>query len=105
MKSPFAAAGLAAIFLSMSLGIAHAGPIERACMQSDRNAANRAVCSCIQQVANQTLGGADQRRAAKFFGDPDKANEVWLSKSHSDDAFWDRYKVFGSQAEAYCSGI
>ncbi len=105
MKPTFAATGLAALFLSMSLGAAHAGPIERACMQSDRDAANRAVCSCIQQVADQTLGGSDQRRAAKFFDDPDKANDVWLSKTRSDDAFWDRYKVFGSQAEAYCAGV
>lgn len=105
MKPTVASIGLAAVFLSVSLVTASAGPIERACMKSDRGAVNRAVCSCIQQVADQTLGGSDQRRAARFFGDPEKANDVWLSKTRSDDAFWDRYKVFGSQAEAYCAGV
>lgn len=105
MKPNFAAPGFAVTFLLASFGTAHAGPIERACLQSDRDAANRAVCSCIQQVADQTLGGSDQRRAAKFFDDPDMANDVWLSKTRTDDAFWDRYKVFGSQAEAYCAGV
>ncbi len=103
MTSTFAAAGLAAILLSLTCGSALAGPIERACLQSNRNAANRVICSCIQQVADQTLGGSDQRRAAKFFGNPEKANAVWQSKSRADDAFWDRYKIFGSQAEASCS--
>lgn len=105
MTLPFAAAGLAATMVIFSMGAAQAGPIERACLQSDRDAANRSVCRCIQQVADQTLGGSDQRRAAKFFGDPDKANDVWLSQTRADDAFWDRYKAFGSQAEAYCAGV
>ena len=74
-------------------------------MKSSRDAANRSVCSCIQQVADMTLGGNDQRRAAKLFNDPDKANDVWLSKSSADNAFWDRYKAFGSAAEASCAGI
>ncbi len=26
-----------------------------------------------------------------------------MSKSKSDDDFWDRYKAFGAQAEAYCA--
>lgn len=81
-----------------------AGPIERACLRSDRDAANRAVCSCIQQVADMTLTGGDQRQAAKFFADPERAQSVFLSKRASDDAFWDRYKNFGATAEAYCAG-
>lgn len=80
-----------------------AGPIETACLRSGRDAANRAVCGCIQEVADMVLRGADQRRAAKFFRDPNLAHSVWISQKPSDDAFWDRYKQFGEMAEAYCA--
>ena len=40
---------------------AEAGPIRNACLRTDKG--NRSVCSCIQQVADMTLRGADQRRA------------------------------------------
>jgi len=93
---------LAAAF-SLIAGAAVAGPIESACMRSDRSSANRALCGCIQQVADMTLRGSDQRRAAKLMKDPDLAHEVWVSKRGSDDAFWERYKAFGQQAEAYCA--
>lgn len=99
------AARVAALVFCMSAAPAFAGPIERACLSSNRDGVNRPVCSCIQQIADQTLGGSDQRRAAKLFNDPDQANDVWLSKKSADDAFWDRYKDFGSQVEAYCAGI
>lgn len=81
---------------------AFAGPIENACNRSDRKASGAAVCSCIQQVADSTLRAADQRRAAKFFNNPDKAHKVWTSKSNGDDAFWERYKNFGDMAQTYC---
>ncbi len=95
---------LAALSLPLMLATAQAGPIERACNASDRDAANRAVCSCIQKIADSSLNAADQRRAAKFFNDPDRAHETWISQTRSDDAFWDRYKAFGAQAETYCAG-
>jgi hypothetical protein len=79
-----------------------AGPIERACNKSDRDAANRSVCDCIQQAADSTLSNRDQRRAAGFFKNPEKAHRVWMSKTKSDDAFWERYKAFGAQAETLC---
>jgi len=81
-----------------------AGPISTACMKSNRRAANTALCSCIQQVADNTLAGADQRRASTFFRDPDKAQKVFLSQNRADDAFWARYKAFGAKAEQICSG-
>lgn len=93
----------AALALSLLSGAAFAGPIEKACNRSDRKAANRPVCNCIQQVADMTLQNTDQRRAAKFFTNPDKAHAAWMSKSSRDDAFWDRYKQFGAYAERYCS--
>jgi hypothetical protein len=96
---------LAAVFaVTLPAGLALAGPIERACMASDRAAGNRSLCGCIQQAADMTLSGSDQRRAAKFFKNPEAAHATWISQSASDDAFWERYKAFGSTAEAYCAG-
>jgi hypothetical protein len=102
MKSFLFAAAVAASFVVVP-GVVLAGPIERACMASDRGG-NRSLCGCIQQAADATLSGSDQRRAAKFFKDPENAHATWVSQSASDDAFWDRYKSFGSTAEAYCAG-
>ena len=103
MKPILFAALAAASFFNMS-GVALAGPIERACMASDRGAANRSLCGCIQQAADATLSGGDQRRAAKFFKNPEAAHATWVSQTASDDAFWERYKSFGQTAEAYCAG-
>jgi hypothetical protein len=104
MKNLILAAALVAAAIPLTATLVNAGPIERACLRSDRQAAGRAVCACIQQVADMTLRGADQRRAAKLINDPDTAHKVWLSKSAADDAFWERYKNFGATAEAYCAG-
>ena len=104
MKKPIFLATAVALAIPLFITAASAGPIESACNRSDRKAANPGLCGCIQQVADMTLRGSDQRRAASFFKDPDKANTVWLSKSKSDDDFWERYKAFGAQAEAYCGG-
>jgi hypothetical protein len=93
----------AAAFLPVMSSVAQAGPIEKACMASDRGG-NPALCGCIQQAADMTLSGGEQRRAAKFFKDPEAANATWVSQSKSDDAFWERYKSFGQTAEAYCGG-
>lgn len=104
MKTFLSGVALAALVFPVMSALAEAGPIERACLRSDRDAANRRVCSCIQQVADMTLRGSDQRRAAKFFSDPDRAHETWMSQRASDDAFWERYKTFGATAEATCAG-
>ena len=91
---------IAAILLTTPF--AEAGPIDNACIRSDRGARSPGLCGCIQQVANQTLSRSDQRRAASFFRDPHEAQEVRMSKSDRDNAFWARYKRFASTAEAYC---
>ncbi|KAF0174117.1 MAG: hypothetical protein FD162_1352 [Rhodobacteraceae bacterium] len=104
MKKPILFAVCLAVALPVFTSFAEAGPIESACNRSKRKASNRQLCHCIQQVADQTLRGADQRRAAAFFKNPDKAHSTWMSKRDSDDAFWERYKAFGAQAEAYCGG-
>jgi len=96
---------IVASLLALSLPMtALAGPVGDACLQSNRKAANRALCACIQQAADLTLQGSDQRRAARFFKDPDQAQQVRMSKSDSDNAFWARYKNFGETAAAYCAG-
>lgn len=104
MMKSILAATVVAFVVPFGAGVAQAGPIERACLGSDRQGAGRAICACIQQVADQTLLGSDQRRAAKFFADPDQAQQVRMSKSDADNAFWARYKSFGAMAEVYCAG-
>lgn len=104
MKTSVLLALFTALAIPVLTGCAAAGPIENACNHSNRKQANRQLCGCIQQVADQTLPRGDQSRAASFFKNPDKAHKVWMSKSKSDDAFWARYKAFGAQAEALCGG-
>ncbi|MBC9247063.1 hypothetical protein H4P12_10100 [Paracoccus sp. 11-3] len=93
---------IAAAAIVLTAPLAMAGPIDSACVRSDRARGNAPLCGCIQQVANQTLSRSDQRRAARFFREPHEAQEVRMSKSDSDNAFWARYKSFASRAEAYC---
>lgn len=76
--------------------------IQNACMRSDRPAASRALCSCIQDAANMTLSTKDQRMAADFFADPHQAQVIRQSDRRSHELFWERYKRFGETAEAYC---
>ena len=104
MKKPVLLATLAVASLTLLSTAAAAGPIQSACLRSDRPGATRAMCGCIQEAADQTLSNSDQRRAAAFVKDPDKAHKVWLSKSDRDDEFWERYKNFGATAEAFCAG-
>ncbi len=93
---------IAAAAVMMTAPLAMAGPIDSACIRSDRARGNAPLCGCIQQVANQSLSRADQRRAADFFRDPHQAQVVRMSKSNADNAFWARYKKFAGAAEAYC---
>lgn len=85
-------------------GAATAGPIEQACLRSDRQAVSLAACSCIQGVADFTLEARDQRKVAGFFKDPERAEKARAADSKSDEAFWARYEAFGTQAEVYCGG-
>lgn len=78
------------------------GDVAKACIAADRDAANPALCSCVQQVANQSLSAADQRRAAGFFGNPDDAQDTRQSDRAGDEAFWGRYRAFATRAEGSC---
>ncbi len=80
-----------------------AAQIKRACLASDRSAATRQRCSCIQRVANQALTRSDQKQVAQWFKDPHQAQELKMSQTERDDALWDRYQVFGQMAQAICS--
>ena len=93
---------LAAGFLAATTSYIPAGTIETACLQSGRQAASRTLCGCVQDVADLTLSRSDQRKAAKFFHDPQQAQDIRMSKRASDDAFWDRYSTFGEAAQVYC---
>ena len=79
------------------------GLIERACVKSDRKAANRVTCNCVQKVANVKLSRSDQKLAAKFFKDPHMAQEVRQSDRAGHERFWLRYKEFGELAAQHCS--
>ncbi len=78
------------------------GPINSACMGSGRNEASGTLCGCIQAIADDTLTGGDQRKAARFFRDPHEAQVVKMSKTTYDDEFWDRYQDFATRAERSC---
>lgn len=100
--SLFAAATAAALAFSIPAA-AVAGPVENACNRSDRPGATRAMCRCIDQVAQQHMNRSEQRRAARFFRDPQMAQDVRMSRSPGDSDFWNRYRAFGVAAESACS--
>ena len=102
MKHIIFTAFIAAIFLSATAPVALAGgKIQRACLKSERPA-SRSLCGCIQDAADRMLTGQDQALAAKFFKDPQMAQDVRQSDNFGKEAFWQRYKQFGMAAEAYC---
>ena len=78
------------------------GAIGQACIAADRQAATPALCSCVQQVANQTLSNADQRRAVAFFAEPDLAQSTRQADGSANEAFWDRYTAFAETARRSC---
>jgi hypothetical protein len=106
MKQFLMAAALAVAVTPVTFVIAPtmaiAGPIDRACMASDRRARSPQLCACIQRVANQTLSRADQRMAARFFSDPQRAQDVRQSDNPNHEIFWRKYRAFGETAAATC---
>lgn len=81
-----------------------AGPINDACLASDRTARSRKLCGCIQAVANQTMTGSEQRRAATFYSSPHQAQVVRQSDRASDEHFWKVYRAYGERSEQVCRG-
>lgn len=78
------------------------GPIQRACMASDRKQASAARCGCVQAVANRELTSADQRRGASFFANPQRAQDTRQSDNATSEAFWLRWKAYGEAAGRLC---
>lgn len=87
----------------LAVGAAGAGPIERACLASDREAVTPALCACIQAIADQTLVRKEQRLAAGFFADPQRAQEIRQSDNPRHEAFWKRYSYFAEVADSSCT--
>tara|TARA_R110002072_G_scaffold79911_5_gene183924 strand:+ start:1477 stop:1851 length:375 start_codon:yes stop_codon:yes gene_type:complete len=79
------------------------GPIQKACLADNRQAASAARCGCVQAVADQSLDAGDQRRGAKLFKDPHKFQEIRQSDNASNERFWLAWKAFGQNAAAACS--
>ncbi|WP_457646979.1 hypothetical protein [Profundibacter sp.] len=103
MKTIAFTALIAVSTLSATAPVALAGgKIHRACMKSDRPGASRQLCSCIQDAADQVLTNRDQALAAKFFKDPQMAQDVRQADNARKEAFWQRYKDFGAIAQIYC---
>ncbi|WP_373354359.1 arginine transporter [Pseudoroseicyclus sp. CXY001] len=71
-------------------------------MAGGRSAANPALCSCVQRVADQSLSNSDQRRAATFFEDPHLAQEARTADTPAMEDFWRRYRAFATAAERAC---
>lgn len=93
---------LAGLALAGCGGGGASGTIGAACIRADRSAATPALCSCVQRVANQSLSAADQRRAAEFFANPDRAEQVRRADAQRDKDFWQRYRAFADRAAATC---
>jgi hypothetical protein len=96
---PIAALAVCAMFTGSALS---AGAISQACLGTGSKSSQR-LCVCIQQVADMTLNKSDQRLAAKIIKEPQKAQDVKMSKTAKDNAFWDKYSSFGQAAQAMCS--
>ncbi|MEM8822707.1 MAG: hypothetical protein AAGF30_03770 [Pseudomonadota bacterium] len=79
------------------------GPIQIACLRSDRRSASRQLCGCVQAAANISLSGNDQSRAVEFFRTPHLAQEIRQSDRARDEAFWQRYRTFVEVAERRCA--
>jgi hypothetical protein len=81
------------------------GDISEACVAADRRAASPELCSCVQQVANQSLSGRDQARAAVFFAEPQLAQDTRQSDNRGDENFWLRYRAFSDLAAQICQPV
>ncbi|PJE28922.1 hypothetical protein SAMN06297129_1221 [Pseudooceanicola antarcticus] len=98
-----AALAAAAFALLTIPGGAQADTIRKACLKSPNGAASYQLCGCIQGVADLVLSSRDQRTAAKLFRSPDKAQDMKMSASRSDERFWEKYSYFGSIAQEQCA--
>lgn len=92
---------IAVVFLAVPTS-ANANPIERACMTSQRNA-SPSLCSCIGVAADATLNRSQMREGARWFDDPQRAQDVRQSDRESDEQMWAAWRTFSTLAEQRCS--
>jgi hypothetical protein len=100
MRRAFVTLSLLAMTAACSGGVN--GKVAKACVEADRSAASTRLCSCVQQVANQSLSASDQSLAVKFFEDPQLAQDTRQSDNRSSEAFWQRYRAFANSARRQC---
>jgi hypothetical protein len=91
---------LAVAFLAVPT-LAQANPIERACMASDRDA-SRALCSCIGQAADNALSRSQMREGARWFDDPQRAQDTRQSDRARDEEMWQAWRTFSTLAQQSC---
>ena len=103
MKHLLLITALTAALLVVRVPPVSANPIQNACLQTAREVVPYQLCGCIQSAANITLTPRDQRRAAQFFDDPQRAQDMRQSERGRHEIFWQKYKRFRETAEAYCS--
>lgn len=91
-----------AVFLAVPT-VATANPIERACLASGRGASS-SLCSCIGSVADDLLTRSQIREGARWFDDPQRAQDVRQSDRARDEQMWQAWRTFSTAAEQRCSG-
>ena len=78
------------------------GPIKSACLASDRKVRSDRLCGCIQAVADRNLSRSEQRRAIRFYDDPQSAQDIRQSDRTRDKQFWKAYSNYGKEASRIC---
>lgn len=91
-----------ALSVGLSPAPAAAGFIGNACLKANRPSSSRALCDCIDRVAKQEMTRQQQKKAARFFSDPHKAQQVRQSDRPSDEKLWQSYKAFSQKATKTC---
>ncbi|MBL4628109.1 MAG: hypothetical protein JKY00_08745 [Roseicyclus sp.] len=81
--------------------VASANPIQRACMASDRDS-SRTLCSCIGVAADATLSRSQMREGARWFDDPQRAQDMRQSDRDNDEVMWQAWRTFSTLAEQRC---
>lgn len=89
-----------AAFLAVPSAV-YANPIEQACLASDRSA-SRTLCSCIGAAAEATLTQSQMRQGARWFTDPQDAQDTRQSNRRRDEAMWSAWRTFSTLAEQRC---
>lgn len=80
---------------------AEANPIQRACLASERNV-SRSLCSCIGDAADATLSRSQMRMGARWFDDPQRAQDTRQSDRERDEEMWSAWRTFSTLAEQSC---